>query len=82
MIYIISKKTAPKNWDGKHFLTCTHSYNSKASIDYIMYCNVIKEMPNDRLKIKVFGYRWHDTEGKEKIRYIDKYRVINADSFK
>ena len=38
-------------------------------------------MPNERLKIKVFGYRWTKTSG-EKIRYVDRFRVVKASNFK
>ena len=45
-------------------------------IDYCMDCIVLKKMPNNRLKILVFGERnrkGHDD--KKKIRYVDKFRV-------
>lgn len=74
-------KTVPTEWDGEHYLTCTHSLNSRSHINYLMHCNVIKEMPGDRLKIKVFGYRWTKSDG-YKIRYVDEYRVVKADAYK
>lgn len=74
------KKPAPENWQGEHLLVCRHHYNSRSYDDFLMYCNVLKEMPDGRLKIKVFGYRWTRTDG-EKIRYIDKFRVVKAEKF-
>lgn len=80
MGYLLSKEPAPENWEGVYLLACRHHYNSKAYDDFLMYCNVLKEMPDGRLKIKVFGYRWTKTDG-EKIRYIDKFRVVEAHKF-
>lgn len=67
----------PQNWQGQHFLKCTHSLNSKSKIDYLMYCDVLKEMPGGRLKIKVYGERHRSIEG-EKIRYVDADCVAKA----
>lgn len=80
MVYTICK-TVPTEWGGKHYLICTHHFNSRSYINYLMHCNVIKEMPDGRLKIKVFGYRWTKSDG-YKIRYVDKYRVRNSDEYK
>ena len=60
----------PQNWQGQHLLKWTHSLNSKSKIHYLMYCDVLKEMPGGRLKIKVYGERYRSIEG-EKIRYVD-----------
>ena len=60
----------PQNWQGQHLLKCTHSLNSTSKIHYLMYCDVLKEMPGGRLKIKVYGERYRSIEG-EKIRYVD-----------
>ena len=48
----------PKDWNGSHFLKCTHSLNSRSRIDYLMYCNVLKTMSDGRLKVYVFGTRY------------------------
>lgn len=80
MSYIFCRKF-PKEWDKKYVLECTHSYNSRAQDNYLMYCNVLKEMPNGRLKVRVFGYRWKNVDG-EKIRYVDSYRVSEVKYFK
>ena len=42
-----------------------------------MYCDVLKEMPGGRLKIKVYGERHRSIEG-EKIRYVDADCVAKA----
>ncbi len=80
MGYLLSKELPPESWEGAYLLECRHHYNSKAYDDFLMYCNILKEMPDGRFKIKVFGYRWFSTNG-EKIRYIDKNRVIKAQNF-
>ena len=64
----------PQNWQGQHLLKCTHSLNSKSKIHYLMYCDVLKEMPGGRLKIKVYGERYRSIKG-EKIRYVDADRI-------
>lgn len=79
--YVISRKPQPEEWLGEHYLACTHSFNSRNSIDYVMYCNVLKTMPDGRLKVRVFGYRWTGTDG-SKIRYVEDYRVLTATEFK
>jgi len=74
----------PEKWQGRHLLMCTHSFNSKSKILYLMYCDIIKEMPNRRLKIKVYGDR-HVSICGEKIRYAgigdDGSRVGKQDAF-
>lgn len=67
----------PQNWQWRHLLKCTHSLNSKSKIHYLMYCDVLKEMPGGRLKIKVYGERYRSIEG-EKIRYVDADCVAKA----
>jgi hypothetical protein len=70
----------PQNWQGQHFLKCTHSLNSKSKIHYLMYCNVLKAMPDGRLKIKVYGERYRSIAG-EKIRYVDADQVESTASW-
>ena len=70
----------PEKWQGRHLLMCTHSFNSKSKILYLMYCDIIKEMPNRRLKIKVYGDR-HVSICGEKIRYGDAHRVVDAKDY-
>lgn len=59
-----------------HNLRCSHSIGSKSHKAYMMRCHVLKEMPNGRLKILVFGNRnWKDQEHVCRVRYVDAYRV-------
>lgn len=60
-----------------HKLKCSHSYNSKSRVDYYMDCIILKKMPNNRLKIKVFGDRRNKDSKVQKTRYIHSYRVSN-----
>lgn len=32
-------KTKPTEWDGKHYLICTHHFNSRSYRNYLMHCN-------------------------------------------
>lgn len=62
--------------DSTHKLSCKHVLNYSSRIDYWMDCTVLKEMPNNRLKILVFGERyWKRRDDKKQIRYVDKFRV-------
>ncbi|MBA7552585.1 hypothetical protein ES705_45154 [subsurface metagenome] len=59
-----------------HKLSCRHAFNSRSGLDYLMECLILKEMPNNRLKILVFGERyWRGYDHKKRIRYVDKFRV-------
>lgn len=80
MGYIISKRPQPKEWLGEHYLACRHSLG-RYSIDYLMYCNILKEMPAGRFKVRVFGSRWTTTDG-ERIRYVERYQVLSSADFK
>ena len=71
----------PKQWQQKHVLTCTHSLNSISKIHYLMYCDILKTMPDSRLKIRVYGDRYVSTAG-EKIRYVEADRVELAELWK
>lgn len=70
----------PEHWAGIHVLKCTHSLNSRSKIDYLMYCDVLKKMPGDRLKIRVYGNRYVSTEG-SRIRYVDRDAVDKAEDW-
>ena len=62
--------------DATHKLSCRHAVNSRSGYDYYMDCIILKEMPNDRLKILVFGERnWKGKDHIKKIRYVDNWRV-------
>lgn len=73
-------KKQPEKWQVRHLLKCTHSLNSKSKIHYLMYCDVIKDMPDGRLKIKVYGERHLSVDG-EKIRYVDARKVVSAKDY-
>lgn len=62
--------------DADHTLMCTHAYNSKSKHYYEMDCIKIKDMPNHRAKIVVFGARfWKDTDHIKRVRYVSKSRI-------
>lgn len=67
----------PEKWHGQHYLKCVHQLNHQSEICYQMFCNVLKTMPDGRLKIEVFGERyWKDARiNKSRIRYVDSWRV-------
>ncbi len=78
MNYYIISKNPPKDWDGIYLLECKHCFfgNDSGRL-FFMYCNILKEMPNQRLKIRVLGERWRNTNT-NRIRYVDRARVVNA----
>jgi hypothetical protein len=68
--------------DCTHELSCRHSMNHRSGFDYNMNCIILKEMPNDKLKILVFGDRyWKGHDHKKRIRYVDKSRVKPNSNF-
>lgn len=67
--------------DATHRLSCSHVFCRKSKINYYMDCIILKDMPNNRLKILVFGERCikgHDD--KKQIRYVDKWRVSRRET--
>lgn len=70
----------PINWKGEHLLECTHSFNRRSKKYYLMYCDVLKKMPNARLKIRVYGRLYNSIQG-ERIRYVDSDQVCSADKW-
>jgi len=65
-----------KRKDATHKLSCNHVFCRNSRVDYHMDCIILKEMPNDRLKIVVFGERNRKGyDDKKQIRYVDRYRV-------
>ena len=63
--------------DATHKLSCSHAFNEKSRYDYWMKCIILKEMPNNRLKILVFGNRyWKYHDDKKQIRYVYRYRIV------
>ena len=62
--------------DATHRLNCSHVFCRNSRVNYCMDCIVLKEMPNNRLKILVFGERNRKGyDDKKQVRYVDKYRV-------
>ena len=64
--------------DATHNLLCVHQYNKHSRVEYHMKCLILKEMPNNRAKVLVFGDRRRKvefTEGKKRIRYVDKINL-------
>ena len=58
-----------------HFLLCRHAVG-QSGMSYSMYCDILKEMKNDRLKIRVYGDRfWPGRYDKSYIRYVKSSRV-------
>ena len=62
--------------DATHKLICRHCCG-RNYFEYYMKCIILKKMPNNRLKIIVFGDRyWKRDILKKRTRYVDCYRVI------
>ncbi|MBA7578576.1 hypothetical protein ES708_20441 [subsurface metagenome] len=60
-----------KRKDATHKLSCSHVFCRNSRVDYYMNCIILKEMPNDRLKILVFGERNRKGyDDKKQIRYV------------
>jgi len=55
--------------DFTHYLKCRHCNGTNSCSDYYMKCLIIKDMPNGRKKIIVFGNMMWGGEDK-KIRYV------------
>jgi len=69
--------------DATHKLSCSHAFNEKSRYDYWMDCIVLKRMPNNRLKILIFGERyWKYHDDKKQIRYVDEDRVKPNSNFR
>ncbi|GAH74628.1 unnamed protein product [marine sediment metagenome] len=62
--------------DATHRLDCSHVFCRSSRVNYCMDCIILKEMPNDRLKILIFGERNRKGyDDKKQIRYVSKFRV-------
>jgi len=65
--------------DATHKLSCCHVIGI-SRVDYYMDCIILKRMPNDRLKILVFGERNRKgCDSKKQIRYVDRLRVTEKE---
>ncbi len=61
--------------DCTHKLKCRHAIGLHG-MNYTMDCIPLKEMPDGRLKVLVFGERyWKGHDEKKRIRYVDSHRV-------
>ncbi|RXG66683.1 hypothetical protein ES695_01855 [Candidatus Atribacteria bacterium 1244-E10-H5-B2] len=59
-----------------HLLSCSHAFNQKSCYDYFMPCIILKKMPGQILKIRVYGDRyWNYNLDKNYVRYVDCSRV-------
>ena len=62
--------------DATHKLKCRHAQNSRVGLDYWMECIVLRELPNNRVKLLVFGERyWKGRDHIKHIRYVNKDRI-------
>lgn len=61
-----------------HELICQHV--CRWTKTYVMRCHVLKEMPDGRLKVLVFGERnWKDRDHIVRSRYVEAGRVRTRD---
>lgn len=59
--------------ESTHWLKCRHQI-CRNGFNYLMPCNILKNMPGGRLKVEVFGNRaWGGNN--RKIRYVSKWKV-------
>lgn len=69
--------------DATHRLKVAHQINNRGNRrEYSMPCIILKELPDNRVKILVFGYKTTKTElcnGAKRIRYVSKDRLIKLD---
>ncbi len=61
--------------DATHLLQCSHCIG-RARHDYLMACLVLKDMGKGRVKVLVFGERFWRDRDVQKVRYVDKGRLI------
>lgn len=64
--------------DATHYLSCAHQINPRNRNEYHMECIILKELPNNRAKILVFGDRRRKIElsgHKKRVRYVSKDRL-------
>ena len=78
--FISDNQRKPDRWSGQYYLKCKQQINDGSEIQYQMFCNVLKTMPDGRLKIEVFGDRYRVSESirnKSRIRYVEADRVAD-----
>jgi len=58
-----------------HLLRCRRAVGPSGRT-YFMHCNILKKMPDGRLKVLVYGNRyWKDRRDVARIRYVTADRV-------
>ena len=69
--------------EAKHAVECRHQYNYGSHLTYYMPCIILKEMPNNRVKVVVFGDRMYLGDGEtKKIRYLHRNRIVKRSELK
>ncbi len=69
--------------DATHKLECSHQINPRNRNEYFMPCVILKRLPDNRVKILVFGDRRIKIElcrDKKRIRYVHDHRVTQMDT--
>lgn len=65
----------PNVANAKHLLDCSHCIG-KSCTYFSMKCEVLKDMGDGRLKVRVFGeLNWKGRDHLHRIRYVPKSRV-------
>ena len=63
-----------------HYLSCTHSMNSRSQIHYKMPAIFLGTTKSGMCKVVVFGRRyWKDTEHIKRVRYVESWRLTPKD---
>lgn len=61
--------------NANHLLNCTHRVGKSGTI-FQMKAELLKTMPDGRVKIRVYGDRfWNNSEHKSRIRYVEASRI-------
>jgi len=61
--------------EAKHRIRCEHHIGSNVRV-YYMRCDVLKAMPDGRIKVRVYGrLYWKGTEAITRTRYVEASRV-------
>ncbi len=71
-----------QNWkeltvkDATHFLRCRQAFGRNGR-DYTMLCKPLKNMPDGKMKIVVFGERqWNGKDHLKRLRYVHSSKLI------
>lgn len=63
--------------DATHLLKCRHSMGGNG-FDYTMPCIILGRTKSRKLKIIVFGERWHKQGYNKRIRYVPPWQVTES----